>query len=164
MAQGETRGWFSWGRAVLVVSLAVNLLVAGVIAGAFWHERRGEARGPGLRDAGFGPYAAALPPGDRIALAMELRREGGPFLTRRDEMRAAFDAVLRALRAEPYDHGAVEAILAQQGQAVRATQETAQTLLLAHIAQMSAKDRLAYAEALTQWRRIRGGKPNRAGP
>jgi Heavy-metal resistance len=51
-----------WMRVALVLSLAVNLLVAGMAVGV---ALRGGPPETAVRDLGFGPFAAALSPADR---------------------------------------------------------------------------------------------------
>lgn len=149
-----------WGKIVLAVSLGLNLLIVGMFLSAFLFGHARHERGPGLRDLGFGPYVAALTRADRLALAGELRREGGPFREQRRAMRAQFEAFLAALEASPYDHDAVTGIVERQQGQVFESQRLARSVLLAHIAQMSDAERAAYAEALR--REVRRG-PRRGG-
>ncbi len=139
-----------WGRVVLAVSLAANLLVAGLVAGAMLNGPRDRDRRPELRDIGFGPFVAALPKEDRRALAESYHAESGSFRMRREEMRRQFDAFLVALRAEPYDHAAVEAVISSQQEEVFATQRMARGLLLDHIGAMQPAERAAFADSLAK--------------
>ncbi|MGA0540925.1 periplasmic heavy metal sensor [Neotabrizicola sp. VNH66] len=101
----RTRGWV---KALLAVSLALNLAVGGVVAGSYLRNG-GPPRAE--RDIGLGPLAEALTREDWKALR-------GAFLDRHPDLkkgpevlRADFDAVLAALRAEPFDPAAVDAAL-----------------------------------------------------
>lgn len=150
-------------RIALLVSLAANLLIVGLVAGAIWHGPPDRARRPELRDLGFGPFVAALPRSDRRALAARLRDVNEPLRARRDEIRRQFDALVEALRAEPYDHGAVAAIISSQQDEVFASQRLGRSVLLDHIAAMSADARADFAAALVRnvrhWKH--GGPPRR---
>ena len=134
------RRW-PWGRIVLVASLALNLLVVGAVAGAFW--RHGGERSHGAR--GFAvPYVRALPGPERRALFAELRRGGqGDHGARRQ---AAYGAVLAALRAEPFDPEAVASALARQRADAADFQSRAEAGWLARVTAMDAQERARYAD------------------
>jgi uncharacterized membrane protein len=138
-----------WTRIALIVSLALNLLVAGLVAGALLHGPLGGRDGrPEIRMLGLGPFADALTKADRAALGEAIRREEGSFRARREAMRADFDAFLAALRAEPYDHAEVTRLIASQQQRIAESQRLARGLLLERIETMAPAERAAYAEAL----------------
>lgn len=147
------------GRIVLVVSLALNLLIAGLVAGAFLHGPPRPHRGAGLDDLGFGPFVAALPAADRRALADEMGKQEGSFRERRAALRSQFEALLTALRADPYDHEAVRQIVTAQDAEIRQSRALGSDLLLSHIAAMSDAGRKAYADALADG--VRRWKPGR---
>jgi uncharacterized membrane protein len=92
-----------WQTALLVVSLALNLLIVGLVAGAAWR-----FRSPGVANLQFGPanvmsYLSELPPDRRTTLwnaTVEPRRQLGPF---RRAVRAARRDVAAAMRTEPFD-------------------------------------------------------------
>ncbi len=146
-----------WGRVVLVISLGLNLLVAGLVAGAMLNGHRDRDGRPELRDLGFGPFVSALPREARPALAEALRRQEGSLRERRTAMRAGFDALLDALRAEPYDHDAVTAIMLAQQEEIFASQRLGRGLLLDYIEQMTPAARIAFADELRRglrhWKR-----------
>ncbi|MDJ0824646.1 MAG: periplasmic heavy metal sensor [Rhodobacter sp.] len=148
-----------WGKVVLFVSLAFNLLVVGLIAGAILSGPRDRDRNPLLRDLGFGPYAQALPAYDKIALTRALRREAGAFRENRAVLRQQFEAFLAALRAEPYDHAEVTRLVTSQQDRIQDRQRLGRDLLLERIAAMDAAERAAYADALDK--SLRRRKPNR---
>lgn len=137
-----------WGKVLLFVSLAFNLLIIGAVAGALLGGPRDRDRRPALRDLGFGPYVQALPLTDRVALGLAMRREAGAFRENRDVLRRQFEAFLDALRVEPYDHAEVTRIITLGQNQVIERQRLGRVLLLERIAAMDAAERAAYAKAL----------------
>lgn len=135
-----------WVRIVLGVSLALNVLVAGVVLGAAL------GGGPGDRvrgDPGAMPFVRALAPEERRALLREMRREGGERLpAARRETRERVGALLAALRAETMDRGAVEALLNAQTAEGAARQALGQKVLLDHLERLGPEARRAYADRL----------------
>ncbi|MDF0602887.1 periplasmic heavy metal sensor [Psychromarinibacter sp. C21-152] len=144
---GTTRRRGIW-RIVLIASLGLNLLIAGLVLGAVLHGPPDRDGRPELHDLGFGPFVSALPQADREALGEALKREEGSFRERRTALRREFQAFLAALRAEPYDHGAVERIVTSQQEEVFESQRLGRALLLERIAEMNGAQRADYAEAL----------------
>ena len=137
-----------WLRVLLVGSLAVNLLVAGLVVGAV-AGKFGPGRAPvGARDAAL-TYTLALTREDRRAIGRELRRANGAGQT---SLRAArgpgYQEALSLLRATEFDAAAFEDVLARQFAASATRAETGRKALAAHVATMSAADRAAFADRL----------------
>lgn len=137
----------SWGRIVLFASLALNLLVVGLVAGALLRHDRFDTRPP-LRDLGYGPFGEALSKSDRRALAGETKRHAGELQVNREDIRQQFGAMLAALRAQPFDAAALQAVTAQQIAKLAERQAIGQQLLLDRITAMSDEDRAAFADRL----------------
>lgn len=141
-----------WMTVLLVVSLSVNLLVAGLFVGAMLRhggERMGDRdRSELSRDLGRTPFVAALGPADRGAIADRLRREAGPLRANREELRERFDRLLAALRADSFDRAEVEALLAQQREAGLRRLEIGEEAILERLEEMSVEERRAYADRL----------------
>ncbi len=121
MAEQRTGGLSTGLRVVLVVSLALNLAVAGVAAG-WWLRHGGGARG--MRNA--------------------MRAQGGP----RGALLESMAALVADLRTEPFDASKVAARLAEQRAVFAARFEMGQAALVAHLANKSASERAAYADRL----------------
>ncbi|WP_226780489.1 periplasmic heavy metal sensor [Oceaniglobus trochenteri] len=155
------------GRILLVLSLAANLLVVGVVVGAKLSDRGGhdDRRGPeqALREIGNVPFVMALPRDDRSALIKEL---GGTrskaFRANRERLRERFEAVLALLRADDFDAEALRALMAEQRETLFERQKLGEDLLIARLSGMSAKDRAAYADRLD--RSLRRGPRKGAHP
>lgn len=135
------------GRIVLVISLALNLAVAGLVAGAVLRDK---AFGDGPRgfEIGLGPIGQALEREDRRAIGRAMRenrdlRNAGPR-----NRREALENLVQVLQAEPFDSAALVAHLDEtQSQASR-VQDAAMRALVDRIAQMSPEDRRAFAMRL----------------
>jgi len=133
-------------RVVFALSLGLNLLVAGVVAGAWW---RG-APHDGPRAGGPAALYLALPREERRALRAELR---GTIDRDSLHLRAP---LMAALRADPFDPGALAATLAAQSDALAQAQTRMRALWLDRIAAMSPAERAAYADRLQAvWERQR---------
>lgn len=146
--QGKPRASRNWTKIVLVVSLALNILVISMVAGAWIGGPRDRDRNPALRDLGFGPFVAALPDDDRHEMGQAIKREAGAFRANRAEMRAMFEGFLAALRADPYDTQALTQIVTGQQAKVTERQALGRRLLLERIGAMDGAERAAYADAL----------------
>ncbi len=154
------RGWPKW---LLFASLAVNLLVAGLILGAAWSLRGGH--GPHARDLAA-PYTAALAPQERRALFRAFRREHRAAAAQAEgglAPRAAYAEALELLRREPFDAAAFESVVDAQFRTAEAAQAAGRRVLLEHITALSPEARAAYAdrleEALARRAKRRPGRP-----
>lgn len=135
-----------WGKIVLFVSLAFNLLVVGLVAGTMLGVKRD--RSPVMGDLGFGPFVHALPRADRSEIARAIKREAGSFRENRIALRLQFEEILAALRATPFDASELARLIAGQQSRIGERQEMGQRLLLERIDAMNADQRAAYADAL----------------
>jgi uncharacterized membrane protein len=150
-----------WMRVLLVVSLAANLAVVGVVAG--WALRHGGHHGhhPTRLDMAGGPLTRALSDEDRREIGQRMRevwRESGG---NRAGFRSSFDALVVDLRAVPFDPDRVAERMREQRQGFAARFEMGQDVLIAHLAAMSDADRAAYADRLEA--RIREYRARRSG-
>lgn len=132
-------------KIALAVSVALNLAVAGVVAGAWMKD--GPSRGM-PRDLSFGPFSEALGPEDRRALRKALADRAPGFREARAAAQAEFAALLAALRASPFDPAAVQSALAAIEARNAGRLELGRSLIEARITQMSEADRLAFADRL----------------
>ncbi len=137
-----------WVRWALIVSLAVNLLVIGMVGGAVL-----SGGGPGdgdraARENRGSPFVRALEPGDRRAVMRGMIKERRQLRESREVLKARFDALLTALRAEEFDVDAARALVEQQRKATQDRVIVGETVVLTRIAEMSLEDRRAYADRL----------------
>ncbi len=157
-----------WLKVALFVSLGLNLIVAGFVAGAvLGHDERVRPVSADMaRDLGLAPYIGALSPADRRAVARDVRsavRAQGGIRALRSEARASFDAVLAALRAEPFDRAALERLLARQVARAESRRSMGQTALLDRLEEMSPAARAAFADRLAAGLRRHSPADARAG-
>lgn len=135
-----------WRRAFWAL-LALNLALVGLMGGA---ALRGMGEGRMRPDLGFGPFSEALGPEAHQRMRAAFMGHRPDLKARRDQRRAETEALLGALRAEPFDPSAFETALGQM--AGRAEQEAAlgRQLLAAEVRQMSGAERHAFADRLEQ--------------
>lgn len=133
-----------WMKITLVVSLALNLLVAGMVGGAVLRHgmRPGDHHPPGRAHLGRA-YVQALDRADRRALWREMHANRPAPAAHADP-----DAVLRALRASPFDPAALRSVMERQRQAGLERMRRGQRLLQDRLAAMSDAERAAYADRL----------------
>ena len=138
-----------WMVPLLLVSLALNLLVAGIVVGwavspaGRWHREMGPTRG--VLGA---PFVRALPAEARRQMMRDLVAERGRIRDSRESLRARFEAFLVALRANPYDPEAVRELLAEQREVALGRQEIGEGLLLKRLVAMTGAERAEYADNL----------------
>ena len=139
-----------WMTLLLVLSLAVNLLIAGMVIGSVATRDRDRHGGRSdlAGDLGRTPFVAALDRDDRRALARALMREAGPLRESRYELKSRVESLLSAIRAEPFDRAAVERLIADQRHAAGRRQELGERLLLDYLEGLSTEARRAYADRL----------------
>ena len=130
-----------WVRVLLVLSLALNLLVAGVVGGAIW--RYGGPDGPrGERPIGVMLFAE-MPRQSRSNLRhhmAQMPHDGRPG----DSLRAIADL----LRTTPFDAAGLGDVVMQHNEQRAATQTRLHRAWLDQVAAMSDAERVAYADRL----------------
>ena len=156
-------------RWALGLSLGVNLLVLGLVAGAAYRfDGPGGGAFGNMRSYGA-PYIMALPEDARRAMFRDLRRDRQDRSVSRAEHRAQYDEALDILRSDAFDPARLSAVLGDQRAVALDVQETVEQAWLAEISQMDADARAAYADQLQEVlekgpKRGRGkGKGDRSG-
>ena len=94
------------------------------------------------------PFLGALDPEDRRAVGRELMRADGALRVNRAELRDRFERLLAAIRAEPFDRAAIEAILDEQRAAGARRLELTEAAVLDRLSVMSPAARAAFADRL----------------
>ncbi len=140
-----------WMRLLLIASLAVNLLVAGVVIGAIASQRGDEDRGDrlrGARDLAPPPFVLAIKRDDRRAVLRSLRDTVDADGRDRAAVRADLRVILGALRADSFEPEAVRALLAAERGRSQTRQETGEDIFVGYLEGLSAEERRAYADRL----------------
>lgn len=153
-AKPGAKSGVNWTRVLLFTSLAINLLVVGMVAGAFIRSGGGPGRmvdeGSVLRDMGYGPYGQALTPEERRAMRRAVERKAKDLATNREALRQQMQTLLEALRKQPYDPAVVHAIVTQQQTRLKERWDIGRDLLLGHIDAMTDAEREQYAKRLAR--------------
>ncbi|MGJ8585406.1 MAG: periplasmic heavy metal sensor [Marinosulfonomonas sp.] len=138
-----------WPRVLLFGSLAMNLLIVGLLAGAVLrHGPERRERVAELRDFGLGPFGNAFTKSDRRAIGVAMKERAGDLRKNRDVFRQEFTLLLDALRATPFDAQAVQDSVVAQRLEIEARQDIGQQLVLERISAMSDEDRAKFADRL----------------
>lgn len=145
------------GRILLVASLALNLVVLGIVAGTMFS---GGSKNTGQRfDLTVGPITRAMAPEQREALRDALRDSGAFERGERNGMRADMNALLSSLRADEFDEDSFRDILTRQRDRLRGAQEKVLDAVAQNVSELSAADRAAFADRLEE--QMRRGPPPR---
>jgi uncharacterized membrane protein len=142
------RRWTTWA---LVASLALNLALVGLIAGAAFKGRPEPM--PGIT---LWRYARALPEPYRHDLGQALRESRRDWIGPREALRGQRTALAAALTAEPFEPVKVADVLRHETDLTGELATRGTELLLAQIGRMSPEERAAYAQALLEDKRSRG--------
>ncbi|MDX2288529.1 MAG: periplasmic heavy metal sensor [Hyphomicrobiaceae bacterium] len=133
-----------WMAILLALSVGLNLIVAGVMAGRLLGP-------PHHKGHGFSSYIDTLP-AERRAGFTSIVSEGRQQLKQhRDRIDMESRAVISDLRAEPFDRARFVATLGRLESAHGALRQGAADLIVALAEKMTPQERLAYAE----WRERR---------
>jgi uncharacterized membrane protein len=134
-----------WLKPALIVSVALNLAVAGLVLGAWL----GDGHRKGMpRDLSFGPFSEALSDQDLRALRKGLMDRAGEFRSSREAARADFATLLTTLRADPFDPAAMKAALAAIETRNAERLELGRSLIETRLVEMTVEERLAFADRL----------------
>lgn len=156
LGRGPRKLW----RIVLVLSLALNLAIVGIVAGAAVSGRLGKGP-PRAFDMGLGPVARALDPAARRAIGAALRDDRD---LRGLDMRAQFAAMMIALRRDPFDRDALQDVMIRQSERMMALQGKARDALIDQIDRMTPEERARFADRLeNELRRPRRLRESRSG-
>lgn len=144
-------------RIALGVSVALNLMIVGLVAGAVL--RDGDPRARVVRDLDFGPFTEALSPRDRDTLRREFVERAPELREVRREMRADLERVLSVLRSEPFDAVAFASVMENQKGRMARRIDLGQDLLMERLSAMTPIERAEFADRLERRLRRGGGKP-----
>jgi uncharacterized membrane protein len=139
-----------WMLLALLVSLALNLIVVGSVAGAMWRAHRPPVWAGSVIPNLLG-YASTLPMERRKQLwaqTVEERQHLRPF---RREVRAAREATIKVLVTEPFDPQQYQAAQARQAEAESHARQAVQALYSKLAQSLTPEERHAFP----RWREHR---------
>lgn len=134
-------------RIALAVSVALNLGVLAMGVGMMWHGGPG-GHGDMVRDLNFGPFTEALSPDDRHALRQSFMTHLPDFRAERQRMRSDAEAVLAALRTQPFDPAALRAAMGTMQDHMRERMDLGSQMIEDMLAAMTPEARAAFADRL----------------
>lgn len=146
-----------WLRVLLGVSLALNLLVVGLVGGAILRFGGPDGMRPPPRTIGAVLYRE-LPKEDRRAVFAGSKRT---HKERHERQKADAQAVSAAVRATPFDAVELAAVLDRQAARRTGFQKSVQQVWLTRVGAMSEAERLAYADRLERALNRRWGRDRR---
>ncbi len=142
-----------WLKRGLFLSLAVNLLIVGIVAGALLRP----GSGPGGKSPAPRPpvewmqgVVRQLPEDAQAELRKGFLNNRGELRRIRSGFRATRQEMMRILETEPYDPQAMEALMRQQDAAWRSIVAKGQMLFLDTIAAMTAEERAQFVQNLKE--------------
>jgi uncharacterized membrane protein len=148
-----------WLRVVLFGSLALNLLVIGLMVGALSH---GRAASPWVRKGGdpVTPYTRAFDEDQRKELRSALRSTLGKKPPKDGRgILSGYQSALGVLRSDPFDRAALLASLEAQSASNADRRKRGQEVLVDFISDMTPQERAIFADRLedelTSWRERR---------
>lgn len=133
-----------WLKIVLGLSLGLNIVIMGIVAGIWLRNDP-----PRERPASMGyaaPYVIALPRDVRRDVFGAIRSD--ETLPNRSARRVHYSDMIEVLRAEPFDRDRAKAILSLQGSEAARIQDVSQAAWLSAVADMDLSERSAYAERI----------------
>jgi len=143
----QAKGTPRWIKIALIVSVAVNLGIAGVIGGAALRapeNQRNNLEAP----EGIAMLARAMPAAHQRELREQLRARRGDLRPDQEELRHLRDRFILALRAEPFDIEAVNHVFADQRSMLSNLTATGHDSVIEQIGKMSPRDRERYIRRL----------------
>ncbi len=130
---------------LFVISLALNLLVIGAVIGI----KIRMDKGPMINNIAPGTiYMRALDLRERRALRKQILQNNNGSKLDKSVSTANLRTAVGILRRQPFDRGAFEDLLDKQKEDANSTQNSARTVLITHIENMTVADRLIYAQRL----------------
>ena len=135
-------------RWALIVSVTLNLLIVGVIAGGILGHDRHPPR-PVVGDVKLGAFTNALSKEDREALREAAQKRGNAFRDMRRQSRADMAALINALEADPWNRTEVEQIFARHQSRISTRVQIGDTLIFERIDAMSPAQRQEFAQRLS---------------
>lgn len=148
-------------RILLIGSLALNLLVIGVVGGAVIGHSREDGKKAGYDKFGT-PHVRALSSEDKRSVGKAIRTAYRKADIDRLDGRGIYQEMVQLLRNTPLDLVAFEATIYKLDNGAQLRREVAQSAFVARIVSMNDAERAAYADRLETALTREG--PGKSGP
>ncbi|MDG1430928.1 MAG: periplasmic heavy metal sensor [Paracoccaceae bacterium] len=146
-----------WGKIVLILSLSVNLLIAGLAVGTFANVKKGDNFVRNGEESGA--YTFALSPKDRREIGKNMASYFQKNGRDRDALGKEYARMIEVVTADTFDREAAQLILSNQASFAVDRRLAAEGLLLDQLESMSADERREFAERLQEGVKRRRGPP-----
>ena len=140
---GARRRTPRWMLVALFLSLALNLIVVGSVAGAVWRFRTPPPWASAVTPNLLG-YVSSLAPERRKQLWEQTREERSHIRPFRREVRAAREETIKVLIAEPFERAAFLAAQARQAEAENRARAAVQDLYVKIADSLTPEERHAF--------------------
>lgn len=147
-----------WMKIALVVSLAINLAVIGLVAGAAVNFRKDGGPQSGRID-GPNPFLRAMTPDDARMMRRLLRPDANQLGTSREMGRTAMEAILAQLRSDAFSEPDLRAAFEQISTANAARAGLGEEAIVTYLLSLNASERARFADRLEE--SVRRGGPRR---
>lgn len=138
-------------KMLLIASLAINVLVAGMAVGDRLGGGRDRASRPSMPpDMALGPLGSAFSREDRAAMLAEAEKAGADLGMMRDNLRQDMQGLLAALTVTLWDPELVRQALRDMRARTDRREELGEKVMLDRLSAMSGAERQAYADRLRQ--------------
>lgn len=153
-------------RVLLFASLALNMVIIGVVGGAILNFRRGDDHPITMsRELGIGPFIWAMEDEQRRALDDAARPYRSDLRSGRREWRRLYAEALEAIRADPFDGERFRSVMIRQADLSAQSREIGLELMVSQLEAMSSEAREAFADRLKERsRKMPGGKERKGKP
>ncbi len=136
-------------KVAFVISLAMNVMVIGVIGGGVLNGKRPAPMGG--YDVSLGEFGKALSRDERAKIRNDLRANPNFRLPSRATREASVQEFITAVRAEPFDVTVIEGIFAAQRDRGAQAMQAVQDALVKRLVEMTAQERQAFADRVASF-------------
>ncbi len=146
MSEPKKRNWMKY---LLVVSLGLNLAVAGVMIGARFSDH-GSHKSTKMGGFGIRGFVHSLPADKRSEVREHFRQSRSKMRSNGDAIRQSMNDIRDVISAQPFDAAALGAAFTQQRTQVRAVSVNAQKIFVKVITEMTDAERAEFVENMKQ--------------
>ncbi len=150
-----------WMKITLVLSLAMNLAVIGLVAGTALNFRK-DGGPQSARIDGPNPFLRAMTPDDARTMRRLLRPDASQLGNSREMGRTAMQAILTQLRSDTFSEPDLRAAFEQISAANAARSGLGEEAIVTYLLSLNAAERASFADRLEGSVR-RGGPPRGEG-